>query len=153
MDTIRNIEAEDIPALKAILGTIELFPPEALDEMLADYLNNPETEAIWMTFVAAGVPLGLLYCAPEHLTNGTYNLYAIGVSKERQGAGIGRQLMQALEKKLSESGARILIVDTSGKEDFALTRKFYQQLGYEKEAVIRDFWDTGDDKVTFRKAL
>lgn len=38
-------------------------------------------------------------------------------------------------------------------EGIALTRKFYQQLGYEKEAVIRDFWDTGDDKVTFRKVL
>ena len=36
---------------------------------------------------------------------------------------------------------------------FDLTRMFCQQLGYEKEAVIRDFWDTGDDKVTFRKVL
>ena len=46
-----------------------------------------------------------------------------------------------------------MIVDTSGTDDFAMTRKFYSQNGYEEEARIRDFWADGDDKVIFRKAL
>ena len=48
---------------------------------------------------------------------------------------------------------RILTVDTSSNDDFALTRKFYAQNGYEEEARICDFWSAGDDKVIFRKAL
>ncbi|MEL6275440.1 MAG: N-acetyltransferase, partial [Bacteroidota bacterium] len=90
---------------------------------------------------------------PEKLTAGTFNLYAIGVKSELQGQGIGRQMMTYLENHLKKNGQRILIVETSGTNDFALTRKFYEQLGYIKEAVIRDFWSEGDDKVVYWKKL
>ncbi|MBK6785246.1 MAG: hypothetical protein IPG79_16975 [Saprospiraceae bacterium] len=46
-----------------------------------------------------------------------------------------------------------MIVDTSGTDDFRLTRNFYEKLGYNKEAVIRDFWKEGDDKVIYWKKL
>ena len=61
--------------------------------------------------------------------------------------------MAAAEQHLRSKGQRNLIVDTSGTDDFALTRRFYAQNGYEEEAPIRDFWAAGDDKVIFRKAL
>ena len=54
---------------------------------------------------------------------------------------------------LQQQGARILIVDTSGADNFQLTRQFYENLNYTKEAVIRDFWEEGDDKVVFWKKL
>ena len=41
----------------------------------------------------------------------------------------------------------------SGAPEFELTRKFYEQLGYTKEAVIREFWQKGEDKVIFWKKL
>jgi len=44
-------------------------------------------------------------------------------------------------------------VETSGTADFAATRRFYRQNGYEEEGRIRDFWAAGDDKVIFRKPL
>ena len=58
-----------------------------------------------------------------------------------------------IEDRLKQEGHRILIVDTSGTDDFILTRKFYEKLNYHKEAVIRDFWDEGDDKVIYWKKL
>ena len=66
---------------------------------------------------------------------------------------MGAALRHAAEQHLKEIGQRILIVDTSGTDDFALTRKCCAQNGYEEEARIRDFWAEGDDKVIFRKAL
>jgi len=61
--------------------------------------------------------------------------------------------MAAVERELAAQDIRLLLVDTSGTEAFARTRRFYQQLGYRREAVIRDYWATGDDKVTFAKPL
>lgn len=70
-----------------------------------------------------------------------------------QGKRLGSALVHAAEQYLKDKGQRMLIVDTSGTDDFGLTRKFYAKNGYEEEAHIRDFWAHGDDKVTFRKAL
>lgn len=61
--------------------------------------------------------------------------------------------MAFIEGYLRDNGNRILIVDTSGTPEFDLTRAFYFKIGYTREAVIRDFWKDGDDKVTFWKKL
>ena len=90
---------------------------------------------------------------PEQLADGAWNMLAIGVRTEVQGTGAGGALCAHLEAELRERSARILLADTSGTEAFAATRRFYGKHGYEEEARIRDFWDAGDDKITFRKAL
>jgi hypothetical protein len=36
---------------------------------------------------------------------------------------------------------------------FERTRQFYRTLGYDVEATIREFYNAGEDKVVFRKAL
>jgi len=150
---IRSITQADIPALKAVLDTIELFPSAMLDQMIADYLVNPDTQEIWFTAIQDDLPISIGYCAPEQMTLGTYNLYAIGVRDDLQGKGIGSKMMTYLEEDLRKKNQRILIVDTSGTDDFAQTRHFYKKLNYQQEAVIRDFWNEGDDKVVFRKRL
>lgn len=153
MNEIRMIVKSDIPDLKKILDTIELFPSELLDEMIADYINKHETEEIWFTETENNKPISIGYCGPEKLTEGTYNLYAIGVRNDIQLKGTGSRMMSFIENHLKKIGKRILIVDTSSTDDFKLTRKFYEKLGYNKEAVIRDFWKEGDDKVIYWKRL
>lgn len=150
---IRKVQASDIKGLKEVLDSSELFPSEYLDDMISGYFNNPETEEIWFTYLENEIPIGLGYSAPEKLTNGTYNLYAIAVKKELQGKSIGKQMMNFLEQHLIKIGKRILIVETSSLAEYSLTRKFYNQLGYKHEATIKDFWDEGDDKVIFWKKL
>lgn len=150
---IRPTLGTDINHLKTVLNTIELFPPEMLDDMMSDYLTNPETQDVWFTALVDDTPIALGYCVPEMLTEGTYNLYAIGVKNDLQGKGIGQKMIAYLETQLKEEGHRILIVETSGGPDLALTRKFYKDLDYTKEAVIRDFWSEGEDKVVYWKKL
>jgi len=151
--TTRLVVPDDITGLKAVLDSISLFPPEMLEELIHDYFQNPATEDIWFTTTESGTPVSIGYCAPEKLTSGTYNLYAIGVRADVQGRGTGKMMMGFLENYLRNQGHRILIVETSGTEAFALTRKFYEQLNYTREAVIRDFWQEGDDKVVYWKKL
>ena len=149
---IKPTSTDDIAGLQTVLDGTELFPSEMLPDMLAPSLAG-ETEAFWLTCQSDGEAVGLCYAVPENLADGAWNMLALAVRPDLQGNRLGAALVSAAEQHLKDKGQRILIVDTSGTDDFALTRKFYAQNGYEEEARIRDFWADGDDKVIFRKAL
>ena len=121
--------------------------------MLSGFLAGDGSESVWMTAEEDGSAIGFCFASPEALTEGTWNMLAIAVLPAKQGRGAGGAIVAALEKHLAEQGNRVLIADTSGKDDFAQTREFYRKNGYAEEARIRDFWATGDDKIVFWKAL
>ena len=150
---VRSIRKEDVEHLKTVLDSIDLFPSAMLEDMISDYLVNPNSNDLWFTAIDKDIPISIGFCAPEKMTEGTYNLYAIGVHKNLQGNGIGKVMMEYLENELKKNKHRILIVETSGTDDFELTRRFYEKLDYTKEATIRDFWSDGDDKVIYWKKL
>lgn len=150
---IRPIEKRDLPTLKVILDDTGLFPSEMLAGMITDYFENPDSTDIWFTVEVEGKPVSIAYCAPERMTVGTYNLYAIAVLQDRQGQGIGRQMMQYIENLLRSQGHRILLVETSGLAQYDLTRTFYRKCNYTQEARIREFYQEGEDKIVFWKKL
>ncbi|ETX12021.1 hypothetical protein OCH239_18575 [Roseivivax halodurans JCM 10272] len=98
--------------------------------------------------------MGVVFAAPETLADGTWKMLALAVAVAHQGAGIGAAVTEALEDRIRAlEDARMLIMDTSGAEGFALAREFYEKRGYEPETRIRDYWAEGDDKITSRKVL
>lgn len=146
---IRATIASDIPALQAVLDTTELFPSEMLPDMLAPFLaGGPDR---WLTYEQDGKAVGFCFAREEELAEGTWNMLAIAAVPLRQ--GVGSALVGQLEADLRKLGARIVIADTSGTDDFTDTRAFYAKTGYNEEARIRDFWAKDDDKIVFRKAL
>ena len=153
MNEIRKVVKNDVEGLKSVLDSIDLFPAEMLDDMMSNYFDNPESEDIWFTVVQNETPISVGYCVPEKLTDGTYNLLAIGVQNDLQAKGIGGTMMTFIEDYLKNLGHRILIVETSSLPEFQLTRDFYLKRGYILEATLRDFWKEGDDKVIFWKKL
>lgn len=74
-NTIRNVLKQDLIHLKEVLDSSQLFPVEFLEEMIADYFNNPNTKDIWFTYLEDSKPISIGFCAPEKFTEGTYNLY------------------------------------------------------------------------------
>lgn len=149
---IRPVLPEDLPALKAIIDANGLFPSDMLDDMLSDYFNNKNTSDFWFTY-QDNKPVAIAYCAPERMTEGTWNLYLIAVHPDYQGKGFGTSMLHYIEQLLAARGERILLVETSGLENFERTRSFYRQCGYEEEARIREFYQAGEDKIIFRKSL
>ena len=150
---IRKVTANDLTALKKVIDSSELFPSDLLDEMIGNYLQNNSSSDIWLTKDYDDTPTAIAYCAPERMTEGTYNLYLIAVHKNHQGKGIGREILSYLENLLQNEGQRVLIVETSGLPEFELTRKFYDKCNYIREAKIRDFYSEGEDKIVFWKKL
>ena len=145
---IRPVVTHDIPAIKEIIDSTGLFPSEYLDDMFTEQTEHE----FWLTY-DADHPVAVAYCAPEPMTNGTFNLLLIAVHRNSQSEGVGQKMMAFVEDKLRRKSVRVLLVETSGTEDFIRTRSFYEKLGYECEARIRDYYDVNDDKIVYRKAL
>ncbi|HEY9646009.1 MAG TPA: GNAT family N-acetyltransferase [Chroococcidiopsis sp.] len=153
---IRLATCDDMPALLALAKVSGLFEPgqiEDLAQMLAEYFHHEgETAEFWLTDCDS-VPVGMAYVAPERMTEGTYNLYLLAVHPNYQRQGRGKALLHYVEQMLVERGERILLVETSGTEDFDYVREFYRHSGYAEEARIREFYAPGVDKIVFRKVL
>ncbi len=150
---IRPTTSNDILSLQGVLDATGLFPSEMLAGMLSGFLNDANSRDLWLTCEADGAAVGFCYAAPEQLTEDTWNMLAIAVHSSRQGSGYGSAIVKSLEAELRARGCRVLIADTSGKDEFAQTREFYRKNGYAEEARIRDFWAAGDDKIVFWKRV
>ncbi len=150
--SIRPSAAADIDAIGRIAETTGLFPAEMLPGMIGGYIDGGKAD-LWLTAELAGAPIGFAFCEPERMTNGTWNLLAIGVTRERQGQTVGARLVKRLEDNLRAAGHRILLVETLGTAEFARTRAFYLANGFTEQARIPEFYDVGGDKVVFWKRI
>lgn len=104
-------------------------------------------------FAREGELLGYACYGATPGTDGTYDLYWIAVHPEHQGAGGGSRLLDEVERRLNERGARLLIVETSARIDYESTRRFYERRGYVERARLADFYAIGDDRVIYVKRL
>jgi len=90
---------------------------------------------------------------PVPLTQGVYDLYWIVVDRAAQRKGLGRILLEHVERDVVKRGGRMLLIETSSQETYSATIRFYESRGYHLEARIRNFYRIGDDKLIFRKEL
>lgn len=86
-------------------------------------------------------------------TDRTFDLYWIAVHPDTQRAGIGNALMSELERRLWDRKARLVVVETSSRDAYAPTRRFYQKRGYQETARLRDFYAPGDDRIVLTKRV
>lgn len=86
-------------------------------------------------------------------TDRTYDLYWIAMHPSAQGSGGGTRLLDEVERRLRERDARLLVVETSSRDDYAPTRRFYDARGYAEAARLTDFYAPGDHRVIFTKRL
>jgi len=154
---IRTITPSDSIEVITVSIAAGLFPSEEsafLEAMLANYFNgNRDAGHVCVIDVEDDLSYGVAYYEPALATDRTWYLTMIAVRSDHQGRGRGAALMRYIENVLQAEGQRILLVETSGMPDFALTRRFYTKLGYEEEARVRDYFSAGDDMVLFRKVL
>ncbi|WP_395375353.1 GNAT family N-acetyltransferase [Marinicella sp. W31] len=149
--SIRALRRQDLPAIKTIIDENQLFPSEFMDSMAQSYLDDTSQE-VW--FVAHTDHLvGVAYCAPERMTDETWNLLLIAVKPDHHGLGIGKQLVLHVEAYLKTVRGRLLLVETSGLPQYFKTRGFYPQCGFSQVACIPEYYAKNEDKVVFWKLL
>ncbi|PYP37935.1 MAG: N-acetyltransferase [Gemmatimonadetes bacterium] len=97
--------------------------------------------------------VGYACWGPTPGTAATSDLYWIVVNRDHQGRGIGTQLLAEVEQRLTTHDARLVVVETSSRPDYAPTRSFYEARGYTRTATIPGYYAPGDDLVVFTKDL
>jgi GNAT superfamily N-acetyltransferase len=101
-----------------------------------------------------GVPaLGYACFGPIPLTQSSWDLYWIAVTKKAQGRGVGRRLLGEVERRAAALGATQMYIDTSGRADYARSQAFYGAAGYRLAASLADFYAPGDAKLIYAKTL
>jgi ribosomal protein S18 acetylase RimI-like enzyme len=155
---IHTATEQDGPQIQDITARAGVFSDEEIDSvrvMWSEYLSyGPEGSGY--NFIVArdeDQVLGFAIYGYRDLTDGVYDLYWIAVDPRARRKSVGRELITACEKAIREDGGRILIAETSGTAHYEPTRKFYIGMGYQDEAVIKDFYSPGDDLVIFVKRV
>lgn len=154
---LRPTAPADTPALLALADATGMFKPHeivALREVLDDYhATNRDEGHVAATWDDAGTPLGFVYYAPAAMTDRTWDLWWIAVDKTRQGRGLGKALLDAVEADVRERGGRLLLIETSSTPHYEPTRQFYLKRGYVIAATVPDYYADGDGKVIFWKRV
>ncbi len=151
---IKPTTPDDTDAVLALAQKLEMFDSDGLELIkasLADYFSGNSNDH-WFSADENGL-VGVIYCAPEAMTNGTWNVLMLLVDRDRQRQGYGSALISYVEQTLRDRGERLLIVETSSLDEFEPARQFYSKCGFKEEARIQDFYAAGEDKIVFTKAL
>jgi len=86
-------------------------------------------------------------------SEGSFDLYWIAVHDDCRNQGIGGILLGKTEELIAGLKGRVIWVETSGRDKYLPTRKFYLRCGYKEEAVLKGFYAADDDKVVYVKRL
>ncbi|MDR1744945.1 MAG: GNAT family N-acetyltransferase [Planctomycetota bacterium] len=147
----------DALAVRSMAAGTGFFRQDEVDvavELVEERLAKGHESGYCFYFIDLdGVPAGYVCYGSTPCTIGSFDLYWIVVARENQGKGLGLELMRMAENAARNMGGRNMYVETSGKELYRPTRAFYEKAGYVQAALLPDFYDVGDDKIIYQKAL
>jgi len=159
---IRPVEARDRERIHQILVATNRFTEEEVrcaDELVESAVEHPE-KGDYIVHVLEEPDSGpnkavqgyVCYGATP-LTEGVFDLYWIAVDPRTQGLGFGQLLLRFVENEVRRQRGRMLLIETSSKESYGPTLRFYERSGYDEISRIKDFYRIEDDKVIFCKKL
>jgi D-alanine-D-alanine ligase len=156
LSQLRQLSVADRGRIEEITRAVGLFREdeilvalEVFDEAVREG-GSPDYTALGADF--DGRLVGWICWGPTPCTLGTYDLYWMAVDPALQGSGIGTALVIEMERRLT-GVARLVVIETTGRPDYAATRAFYATRGYRAVSTIPDFYAPGDDQVVFVKAV
>jgi ribosomal protein S18 acetylase RimI-like enzyme len=143
------------PQVAAIVADTGIFRPDEIDvalEVFDAYCDAPGQDySATAAFAGPDELAGFALYGPTPCTVDTWDLYWIAVHPRFQRAGIGRSLLERVEHHMRASGARVCVIETSSRDDYAATRDFYLACGYQEVARVPGFYADGDDRVTYAR--
>ena len=159
---IRPVEQKDRERIHQILVATARFTEEEVKcavELVDQSLEHPE-KGDYTVYVLEEpdsgprrMVQGYVCYGPTPLTDGVWDLYWIAVDPKQQGHGFGQLLLKFVENEVRRQRGRMLLIETSSKESYGPTLRFYVRSGYDEISRIKDFYRIEDDKVVFCKKL
>jgi ribosomal protein S18 acetylase RimI-like enzyme len=156
--TIGTLQPSHRPRLETIVRATGVFSEEEIGVAMELFDQGVTADLAPLDYEFIGAfdddeLIGYVCFGPSPSTDRTFDLYWIAVHPDAQGAGAGAALMSEVERRLWSRRARLIVIETSSRNDYAPTRRFYQKRGYQETARLRDFYAPGDDRVVLTKRV
>jgi GNAT superfamily N-acetyltransferase len=152
-----ELQPDDRNRVREIVTSTGVFSPVEIDvavELVDERLDKGLPSGYFFVFAERdGRTLGYTCYGPIALTEASYDLFWIAVDKSFQGQKIGQLLLEKSEELIRKAGGRQIYIETSNRAQYHPTRAFYLRSGYQQEALLKDFYGPGDDKVIYSKML
>src|ERR1051325_10823892 len=157
---IRPIESRDRDRIHQILISVARFTDDeirAAMELVDHSLDHPQRSE-YLSYVLEEPESGPNRMVQGYVTygatpkaEGVFDLYWIAVDPRHQGQGFGQLLLRFVENEVRRHRGRMLLIETSSKESYSPTLRFYQRSGYDEISRIKDFYRIECDKIVFCK--
>jgi ribosomal protein S18 acetylase RimI-like enzyme len=147
----------DKPVVMEILRSTSEFKPmevEVAEELIDAYLSDPVNSGYRILIAEVENRVSGYICyGLTPLTVGTWDVYWMAVSLEQQRHGLGKALLAAAESDIRSTQGRLILIETSSKANYEKAQRFYASQGYNVISRITDFYELGDDKLTYLKKI
>ena len=148
-----EVRPSDAAGVRRIVAATGLFRPAEIDvavELVETRLAKGPPSGYEFVFAEhQGETVGYACFGPNTLTVGSYDLFWIAVEPALHGQGIGRLLLDEVQRRIAAAGGQRIYIETSHRADYAATRGFYERCGYRLEAVLEDYYAPGDSKAIY----
>ena len=138
---IRNIRAEDAPALEQICKTALGHETTSahLEQRIRELSHDPGCYIAVYEDDGTHQVLGFIQAETYRLLYGGngWNIISLAVSPEAQRRGIGKQLLASLEEQAAEQGSAFIRLNCNIVRTGA--HAFYQQMGYACDKTQKRF--------------
>ncbi|MDY0040254.1 MAG: GNAT family N-acetyltransferase [Desulforhabdus sp.] len=153
-----KVEATDLGKVRSVVGSSGYFSPAEVEVAVAlveEALTRSAVDSGYHFLFAEreNELVGYTCFGPIACTEVGYDLYWIAVRNDLRGCGLGKELLKRSETLIQERGGRRIYVETSSREQYRLTHRFYESCAYQVEAVLKDFYSPRDDKIIYVKVL
>ncbi len=153
----QEIEPADLGAILNIVQSSGYFSPAEVElacELATDRIERGLQSSYQFLFAEEnGQLVGYTCYGLIPATVGSYDLYWIAVSESERGRGLGKILLRQTEELIRNSGGTHLYAETSSRDQYATTQRFYESCHYKPEAILTDFYSPGDSKIIYSKIL
>lgn len=153
----RTVLASDRPAIESILRATGFFNDQEIAvamELVDDRIANGASSH-YRFLIAEGDDSPLAYgCwGPIPGTVTSADFYWLAVRPDLQGQGVGRRMVEEVERWAADEGRGRLYIETATRPQYAPTRAFYLSCGYRLAAELEDYYAPGDGKAIYIKLL
>jgi ribosomal protein S18 acetylase RimI-like enzyme len=149
MLTIRPLTPTDVPALAAMLGTMEPWLSYGVDPTAWErLLRSVPPEELAYVAEEEGAPAGYV----QFRLSGTFGLSGyvrtLAVSPALAGRGVGRQLLAQAESMILARGPNVFLLCSSRNEK---AQRFYEAMGYQACGRLPAYVLATEDEIIYRK--
>lgn len=150
-------QQSDLQSVAEILKSTDFFRPDEIEvavELVQERLDKGVESGYEFVFLdiddktVAYVCFGLIPCSLI-----SYDLYWIGTHQNYRGIGLGKIILLETEKLVKQLGGKAIYIETSSKQKYLPTQKFYENNNYDLKFVYDDFYDVGDSKFVYVKKV